>query len=271
MIKENQRKKTIQSVFAVKNKFFLTPHYIRVFFEATEKQLELFKNVVIGDHNRIFIPPSGMDVIYFHPDNDNISIEHTPIKRTYTTRNIDFVNKEIVIDFVAHGDNGPASAWAINAKPGDVLGIGMKESSKPIIPDASNYLLVGDHTALPVVSTIVEQLSADKQVKVILEVPGKEDEIILLSEAQVEVTWIHNAHPEKGSELYQEVINNELLESSENCVAFVAAEYSSVKEIRNYLKKEKKWFKENLRTYAYWKAGYSEEQSARERHPSNNN
>lgn len=271
MTRENKRKKAIQSVFIVKKKFFLTPHYIRVVFEATEKQLELFKNVVIGAHNRIFIPPSGMNVIYFHPDNDNISTAHKPIKRTYTTRNIDYINKEIVIEFVAHGDNGPASAWAINAKEGDVLGIGMKESSKPIVPKASNYLLVGDHTALPVISTIIEQLTADKYAQVILEVPEKEDEITLPSEAQLEITWIHNAHPEKGSKLYHKVQGIELPESSKNCFAFVAAEYSSVKDIRNYLKKEKNWLNENLRAYAYWKAGYSETQSARERHPANNN
>ena len=45
-----------------------------------------------------------------------------PVTRTYTVRAIRKQPLEMDIDFVAHGDNGPASRWAMNAKKGDFCG-----------------------------------------------------------------------------------------------------------------------------------------------------
>ncbi|PWW17569.1 siderophore-interacting protein [Chryseobacterium sp. AG844] len=135
--------KKIRSVFTVKKKLFITPHLIRVIFDIDEKQAELLANVKSGSNNKIFIPTE----------------ENIILIRTYTNRKIDLEEKELSVDFVAHGDNGPASAWALKAKPGDLLEIGMKESSKPLVPNADFYLLAGDATALPVICAIAEQFS----------------------------------------------------------------------------------------------------------------
>ena len=57
-------------------------------------------NVKSGSNNKIFIPAEE---------------ENVALIRTYTNRKIDLEEKELSIDFVAHGDNGPASAWALKA------------------------------------------------------------------------------------------------------------------------------------------------------------
>lgn len=259
---ENYQKKTIRSVFTVKNKTFITPHYIRVVFEVTNEQLDLLANVKLGSNNKIFIPPKGMNVIYFTNKESVVLSELLPVMRTYTNRRIDFEKRELSIDFVAHGDNGPASSWAQKAEAGDILGIGMKESVRDLVPHADEYLLVGDSTALPVIGCILEQLPKGANVKAILEVHGKKDEIALSSPANLSINWVHNEHPENGSNLAEIVKGMPLPEAKR--FAFVAAEYDTVKKLRNYFK-ETNWDRSEFSASAYWKAGKTESQSASER------
>lgn len=173
----------IRSVFRMKDKKFLTPHLIRTVFDIDDHQAELLAYVRSGSNNKIFIPHSAE--------------EHDVSVRTYTNRKIDLETRELTVDFVSHGDNGPASAWALQAVPGDTLEIGMKQSTRPLVPEADFYLLVGDATALPVICAIAEQLPSYVTAKIILEVHGKEDELIVCSAADISVEWLHNPQPEK--------------------------------------------------------------------------
>jgi len=233
----------VQSVFTVREKIFLTPHYIRMKFAMTDDQLELFSNVQTGAHNKIFFAEG--------------------IRRTYTTRHIDFVEKELWIDFVAHGDNGPASAWANRTRSGDCIAIGMKEGRRPLFPEADDYLFVGDSTALPVIGAMLEQLPAGVSAQVIMEIPGKADELKLSSQARLAVSWVYNPQPEQGSNLAA-IVRNMLLPSG-NRFVFVAAEYDTAKELKSYFKNELLWPPETFSAMSYWKRGESEDQSSARR------
>lgn len=262
---ENYQKKVIRSAFTVKHKSFITPHYIRVVFEVTNEQLDWIANVKPGSNNKIYIPPKGMNVIYFTNKESVVLSELLPVMRTYTTRSIDFEKKELSIDFVAHGDNGPASGWAQNAEAGDILGIAMKESVRDLVPQADEYLLVGDATALPVIGSILEQLPKGVNVKAVLEVYGKKDKIDFISQANVSIDWVYNKHPEKGSELAQFVKSILLPDIKTKRFAFIAAEYNTVKVLRNYFKVEKGWDRSEYNASSYWKAGKTESESTAER------
>ncbi len=138
--------KIIQSEFTVSRKEYITPHYIRIYL--TGENVPLIENTTIGVNNKVLIPPKGVDKVYF-PEFDYEKMEWKPLDdairpsvRTYTHRGISFETNEIWIDFVAHGDEGPASAWAIAAKEGDVLGVLMKDGKKELYTPAENYLLV---------------------------------------------------------------------------------------------------------------------------------
>lgn len=243
LISQVKETKKIRSVFTIKKKLFITPHLIRVIFNIDENQTELLANVKSGSNNKIFIPA----------EEENIALI-----RTYTNRKIDLEEKELSIDFVAHGDNGPASAWALKANPGDVLEIGMKESTKPLIPDADFYLMAGDATALPVICAIAEQFPSYVRAKIILEVAGKEDELILCSAADLSVEWLYNLHPEQGSMLAEVVKSVQFPSGVLKEYVYIAAEYTTVHELRTYFKTNLKWDTQALYACSYWRAGQPE-------------
>ncbi len=256
------KKRRIQSVFTVKEKQFITPHYIRIIMNMTDEQAALFGQVRIGAHNKIFIPAPGTNMVSF-PDEAGAGAAAPSARRTYTTRHIDYAKREIWIDFAAHGDNGPASYWASRAAAGSMLGIAMKESGKPLFPQAENYLFAGDSTALPVIGAMLEQLPATATAQVILEVFGKEDEICLSSEARLAVQWLYNPHPEQGSRLAATV--RESILPGGRQFAFAAAEYDTIRDLKRYFKEELAWPAENYTAVSYWKRGEAEDQSALER------
>ncbi len=262
---------TIQASLKVSRKTYLTPHYIRVYL--TGEQVPLIANTTVGVNNKILIPPKGLNEIHF-PEFDYETMqwkpqpaELKPWVRTYTHRGIDLNTNEIWIDFVAHGDEGPASAWAIAAKEGDVLGVLMKAGKTELYAAAEHYLLIGDATAIPVLGAILQDLPANVKGTCLIEVSAKEDQQVLETKADIDFMWLHNAHPEKGSRLAEIVKLINL--PRENRFAYVAAEFSSVKEIRNYLRKEKGWLREELYAYSYWKSGVAEDQSAADRREEN--
>ncbi len=254
--------KPIRTALRVTGKEYVTPHYIRVYL--TGEDAGLLANTTVGINNKILIPPTGVDKIYFSDPKSEPVPEHLrPVMRTYTHRGIDVEKNEVWIDFVAHGDEGPASAWAIAAEPGDVLGVMMKDGKRELYTKADNYLLVGDATALPVLGAILEDLPPTAKGQCIIEVYGKEDEQQLQTRADIDFTWLHNAQPQQGSRLAEVVKSMPLPEDDR--FAYVAAEFSTVKEIRRYLRKEQDWQHTELYAYSYWKAGVAEDKSSTDR------
>lgn len=265
--------KTIaQKIFHLKSKEYLTPHYIRITLSG---DVSVFSKTTIGDNNKIFIPPKGVSKVHF-PKLD--STTHTwiypakevaPSVRTYTHKGINLEKNELIIDFVNHGENGPASAWALNAEIGDELGVAMRTEPKELYPkEAKWFLLVGDLTAIPVLSAILETLPSTAKGVCIIEVPSAEDEQILKTDAEITFVWLHNPKPENGSKLAQVVKKTEI--PKDDKFGYVACEFSSVKEIRNYLRKELLWIANELHAYSYWKSGVAEDKSVTERQAEKN-
>lgn len=254
--------------FILHHKEWITPHMIRI---ALFGNVEPFSQCVVGVNNKIFVPPFGEKLVYFsEPDPETGELilppeNVRPSLRTYTHRGIDLEKNLLFIDFVNHGENGPASRWAIRAEIGDELGVAMKLKDTPIHPESDWYFLIGDATALPVISCILEGLPKDAVGKAIIEVPTTEDTQVLIKPEGVDVIWIYNEHPENGS-ILADVAKNVQIPSNGSKFAHVAAEFSTVKTLRHYFRKELNWSANELYAYSYWKAGVSEDKSTEERH-----
>ncbi|MDR2230126.1 MAG: siderophore-interacting protein [Flavobacteriaceae bacterium] len=254
-------------VAVVSRKEYITPHFIRIFLYSEE--LLQFKETAIGDNNKIVIPPPGMNEVHF-PTIDEYSHqwiyppkEVAPTIRTYTHRGVNWQTNELYIDFVDHGDTGPASKWAREAKKGSKLGVMMRTESKKLYPaDAQWYFLIGDATAIPVLSIILESLPKQAKGVCIIEVHNKLDEQNLRTAADIKFIWNHNSEPHLGNKL-TDVVRNIKIPNLKK-YGYVACESSTVKEIRSYLRNERLWTSAELNAYSYWKAGISEDESKKD-------
>lgn len=263
----------ITAELTVLRKAYITPYYIRVFF--TSDQIAALSEATVGIHNKIFIPRQrGGEVLF--PEHDPVTGRWKAMEegkknivRTYTHRGIDLAKQELWIDFVAHGDEGPASAWAISATEGDRIGVMMSGGEMKLFPKVENYILIGDATAIPVLSVILSELDATARGKCIIEVHGPQDEQHLETCANIDIMWVHNEHPHEGSQLA--AVSKSLPLPTASRFAYVAAEFTVVKEIRHYLRKDNLWLRDEVDAYSYWKRGVSEDKSANERHSENAN
>ncbi|MDR0227833.1 MAG: siderophore-interacting protein [Flavobacteriaceae bacterium] len=265
------RKTNIQrKVFTLKEREYITPHYIRITLSGND--VSDFKDTTIGVNNKIFIAPEGVTEVHlpeFDFEKGNWKPQDEAIKpyvRTYTHRGIDLEKNELYIDFVAHGDEGPASNWAINAAIGTPLGVAMGCDASELYPEAAWYLLSGDATAIPVLGAILETLPTTAKANVVIEVESEEDIQKLDTKADVTFEWIVNTMIGQNTDLATRTITLAKENSSHTSkFAYVAAEFSNVKEIRTFLRKEAKWTQEELYAYSYWKFGKAESASEKDR------
>ncbi|WIB35144.1 siderophore-interacting protein [Curtobacterium sp. MCJR17_043] len=105
----------------------LTPHFVRV--TLTGAELAEFSAVGLDQRIKVLLPldghgfsdlPEGED--WFAAWRALPDATRNPI-RTYTVRSFRPDAHELDIDFVAHGDGGPASRWVSACRVGDELRI----------------------------------------------------------------------------------------------------------------------------------------------------
>jgi NADPH-dependent ferric siderophore reductase len=137
--------------------------------------------------------------------------------RTYTVRDVlgAGADTRLVVDFVLHlepGETGPASSWAAGAGIGDRLIIVAPRRGEPFggiefsPPDDAKLLLVGDETAVPAVSRILEDLPDGTAGVAVLEVPSSGDVLDIRCPVGMEVVWIPRNGSPLGARLHEAVV-----------------------------------------------------------------
>ncbi|MBP1652750.1 MAG: hypothetical protein H6Q26_2907 [Bacteroidetes bacterium] len=253
----------MRAILKVKRREQLTPHYIRIIL--TGDDIQIYQRAEAGDNNKIIIPKDKSVPVEL-PDMATRSLFDYPnqIVRTYTLRSFDAEKGEMAIDFVVHKNPGPASAWAMNAEPGDELGVLMKANRKKLMRSAEDYYFFGDHSALPVISALLEKLGPAAKGHAYIEVHGAEDVLPINKPAGIDITWLYNEHPGDTSGLPAafNAIENTLQGSS---YIYAFAEHGAVNEIQDKLRKHTSVKRDSWQAYGYWKHGESEDRSMMER------
>lgn len=178
--------------------------------------------------------------------------------RTYTVRRQHTAPPALDVDFVLHGDNGLASAWANRVKPGDSLKVGGPGARSEIAPDADWFFLVGDMTALPALSVNLESLPPDARGHAVVEIIDEADRQSLSAPAGIQIHWVLNPHPGASGPLIDAVRQRDWLEGSP--AVWCACEFESMRALRRYFRKEKSVEKAKSYLSSYWKLGVAEEE-----------
>lgn len=237
-------------------------------------------------------PPSLPVGGQWYPMVQEMPKEKRPIVRTYTLRHVDPAREEVTVEFINHGAEGPASAWAINARPGDAIQMvapdaaygkdsGGYEWAPP--PGLRHALIIADETALPAARSILEQLAGQQnppQVQAFLEVPEQGDCIDLSMYGFAGITWLPRRptaashgecllqavkmqvnvpesrhHNTVREEAEGELLWNKATTGSTAFYGWVAAESTVVKLLRRHLIGECGVEQNTINFMAYWSKG----------------
>lgn len=238
------RRETRRRRITVAAKEQLTPHMLRIRFESPD--LVGFESAAPDDHVKLFVPAD-------HPGE--------PAMRDYTPRAFDAARGLLTIDFALH-DAGPATRWALAARPGDSVGIGGPRGSTVIADDFDWYLLVGDDTAIPAIARRLEELRADVPVFAAIVVDSDFDRHDLDTSAALTVRWLsRRVGEEADAALLQQAVEAISLPRGDGYV-WIAAEAQVARALRGFvldtLGHPKQWTK----AAGYWQAGAAGEHVA---------
>ncbi|MBN9743332.1 siderophore-interacting protein [Amycolatopsis sp. A1MSW2902] len=193
-----------------------------------------------------------------------------PYMRTYTIRAAR--PGEIDVDFVRHGDSGPATRWAAAVKPGDrVVVYGpnarFEDDGDPARrgadygapADASWQLIAGDETALPAIGGIVESLAPGQRAYVFAEVPVAADRQEWQTDGDVTVTWLPRDGAPAGTSAALLAAVREAELPAEPGYAWLAGEARQVRDLRRHLVGERGMDRKRIDFCGYWRYGKSED------------
>lgn len=292
----------------------ISPHFVRVTF--TGEHLDEFGTDGLDQRIKLIFPiedgsPKGLlcDVgaddpaviaegTWYARWRDLPTEKRSPF-RTYTVRAVRPALREVDVDMVFHTDGGPASRWLASAAPGDeiiIVGPNARSFDSAVgidwhPGDASELLLIGDETAAPAISSILETLPDGVVARAFVEVPSAADVLQLDLPAGATITWLPRDGAPHGAVLDPAVrawvtenaavirpalaattqavadidVDRELLwETPDDAAAgfygWLAGESSVIKTLRRFLVSETGIDRKRIAFMGYWRLGKSEQQ-----------
>ncbi|KAL6241598.1 hypothetical protein RBB50_011379 [Rhinocladiella similis] len=215
-------------------------------------------------HCRVIFQPKGAKALEWPMMDDQGNVmwpENCKLPtRVYTIRSIDTVRGELAMEFCRHENAGPATQWAINATPGDIVAILGPAADGP--RPASFYVLVGDETGLPAISRILEHLDDNSRGMAIIEVAAPSEERELKKPRGIAVRWLHRNGAEAGTTglLRTAVQSIRWPTSLDEAFFWGGCEHNVFREIHDTIEKQVRLPCDRRVLYSHWHRHLSEEQ-----------
>lgn len=227
----------------------VTPRMMRVTIGG--EPLRGFVSAGFDDHVKVFFPSAG-ETFDRVPELGSTGpiFDGTipvPVMRDFTPHHFDEIALTLQLDFAIH-DGGPATAWALGARPGDQLIIGGPRGPFVVGTGFEYHLLIGDETALPAIRRRLAELPAGGRAVVFAEIEGFDDEESFSSLADIEIHWIHRTR----STLVDAIAKTSLPDGP--CYAWIACESSGAKALRAELLR-RGFDRSFMKAAGYWRRG----------------
>ena len=248
------RPKKAPRLLRVKEAFRLTPNMIRVIFAGPE--LQDFPTGREGGNCKLMIPEAEETLEKFGA---RLVDGPAPVRRTYTVRSFDDAKKELAIDFVAHGDEGPASGWAERAKPGAFLGFAGPSGPKVTYFEADWYLVAADLSALPMAAATLEAMPRDAKGVALFEITSEADKQALSVPDGVQLHWLIHPDLHRASDAQERAIRA-MAWPEGRVQTCIAGEGGVIKALRRYLFEERRLSKSDVYISGYWQIGLIEDE-----------
>jgi NADPH-dependent ferric siderophore reductase len=241
----------------------ITPQMYRVTIGGGD--LGKFVSAAADQFITLILPQPGQERPLIDPETFNweyyrtMSEETRPIVRNYTARYHRPEVAEIDVDFVIHGDGGPASNWALAAKPGDHLAIwGPRMAYAP--PEGTEWqLLCADETGLPAVAAIFEDLAPRERAIAFVEIADAGEEQRLVSKGDVTIHWLHRNGVAAGeSDLLFEAVRRATFPEG-TVYAWGGGERRLMAAVRKHLQDERGVPTSAISFINYWRMGNHED------------
>jgi NADPH-dependent ferric siderophore reductase len=181
--------------------------------------------------------------------------DRKPTSRAYTIRRLNVAEGWFEVDFLVHDGESVGARWAMEAQPGEVIGI-MGPVGRPVPLDAEWYVMGCDDTGLPALSRMLETLSPETQGIAFIEVANEAERQEIGNRTGIEVNWIFRNGVAAGHDtrLSEAVLAVEW-RPDYRCFGWFAAEGRAAARVRSTWRKERGLGREETLTATYWNLG----------------
>lgn len=222
----------------------ITPHFQRVTLGGGT--IADFTAAGWGQWLRIFLPLNDETDLDRLPERVSltgylrylaIERDRRAVERDYAVRGFRPIGRdgpELDIDFVLHGTEAPASAWAQSCRAGDRLALVDGGVAFDPARGSDHVLLVADETGVPAVAGVLASLPADATGTAVLEVPSIDDSVDLPHPDGVDVAWLSREDEDPPGLAALEAARAAPIDRA-RVHAFLAGEQSLAQDLRRHL------------------------------------